>query len=103
MEPLIESILGLENEADGILSAARADSAERERKAAQEAEAHRSQLEADVDRRLAAFEKEAEAKYKADVAQSEQELKASLESIDGIPTALFDKQVERVVARFREF
>ena len=103
MEPLIESILGLETEADDILAAARTDSAQREQKAIEEAESYRLQLEADVDRRLAEFEKESESRYTSELAPAERELKASLDAVDRIPTALFEEQVERVVARFREF
>lgn len=103
MESLIEDILGLETEADAILAAARTDSAQRERKAVEEAELHRLQLDADVDRRLAEFEKESESKNVSELAQAERELKASLEAVDRIPAALFEQQVERVVARFREF
>ena len=102
MEPLTESILGMEQEADEVLAAARAEAARAEERAEQEADAHRVELDTDVNRRVEAFGREAESAHQAAIQEAEEKLRTALDAIENVPAKTFEKQVKRVVERFRE-
>jgi len=102
MASLIENILSLEKQADEIVANTRTEAKAEEKKAADEIEAIRQQVEADVDARIAAFRQEAEAQHQQDVLDAERAATGALAALDNIDDGVIKTQVDRIVNRFRE-
>jgi hypothetical protein len=103
MASLVEDVVSLEKEADAIVAQARAEAQELEKLTVAEAEAYRRKLAEETDQKVSAFQKEMEEKHKDSVAEMEKELVQTLSSIDRLPDGRLTEQIEKIVAKFREF
>lgn len=102
MDSLIDRLLKLEGEAGAVIDKARAEAKELEKQTNADIAAMRKEVSVGVDRKSAAFREEALQRYEADAAQQKQEAEKVIESIGRVPEELISRQVEKVVARFRE-
>ncbi len=99
---LVENILSLENEADRIVAEAHAEAEEMEKAALLEAEAYRRKLAEETDKKVLAFQKEAEEKHQRSVADVQKELARALTAVDQIESAVLKRQVDRIITKFSE-
>jgi len=102
MVTLVEKIVSLENEADSIVAAARAEASDLEKSAAADIEAYRRKLSADTDEKVSLFQKQMEEKHKASVVEAEAELVRALGAVDQIADDVLRKQIDRIVNKFSE-
>ena len=102
MAPLVEDVVSLEKEADAIVAQARAEAKELEKLAVAEAEAYRQKRAEETDRKISAFQKEAEEKHQRSVAETEKDLARDLNAIDEIPGHSLKEQIHKIVSKFGE-
>ncbi len=102
MANLVEDVVSLEKEADGIVAQARAEAKELEKLAIAEAEAYRRKLAEETDQKVLAFQKEMEEKHKGSVAEMEKKLVQVLSSVDQLPDNRLKEQIDKIVAKFSE-
>ncbi len=102
MKSLIDDILTLENEANGLLEEARAKAKEIEKASTAKQAAIREEIMADVERRVAVFREEAERKHQEDIARAKAEHEAALAALDQIVDGVIADQADALVAQFRE-
>ncbi len=99
---LVENILSLEKEADRIVAEAHAEAKEMEKSALLEAEVYGRRLTEEADKKVLAFQKETEEKHQRSIAEVQKELARALTAVDQVETAVLDRQVDRIVAKFEE-
>lgn len=102
MKSLIDDILTLEDQANGLLDGARATAKEIEKAAAAKQAAIQQEIMADVERRVGEFRSEAERKHQEDLAQAKAEHQAALAALEQVAATVITEQAEAVVAQFRE-
>lgn len=102
MKTLVDHVLSIENEAAGILEVARAEAKRIEQDAGVGAAALRAAAATDAAQRVAAFREAAREKLERDIAAAEAEGKRALAALEHIRGETIERQVQRVIARFRE-
>lgn len=103
MPSLVESIVALENEADNLIAESRTRAKDIRDRANAEMVKYGEDLARSRDERLAAFENDAQARCDEALKRAEQELSEHLKAVDQVPDQLMGAQVERILARFREW
>ena len=103
MATLVDDIVALEREADGIIAQAQAEARQLEEAAHSEITAFRQVIARQVDERVAAFRDETEKRHRKAVAQAESEVSLALKAIDETPEEVLKKQVDRIIVRFCEW
>lgn len=102
MPPLIEHILSLEQQANGIVQAAHEEAAAIAKRAETDAENERRRIQAATDQRLAAYREQAEEGFRAELARADAEFEAACRAIDAMSDASLKPYVDRVLARIEE-
>ncbi|OPY79223.1 MAG: hypothetical protein A4E65_01958 [Syntrophorhabdus sp. PtaU1.Bin153] len=103
MKSLIDNIVALEKEADGMIEEARLEA--KKIKLAAEGSLTRFKDESDRDRldRLASLRAEFDRKYQEALKAEEDKLADGLKAIDDIPETMVRQQIDRILNRFREW
>jgi len=102
MNALIDTILAVENDATQLLEKARAEAKTLEKKAESEIAALQEEINAKVAQQVTAFRETAERRHADDAAKEKQAAQDALAALERIPGAVVSKQVDMIVARFRE-
>ncbi len=102
MATLVEDIVSLEKEADQLVAKARAEAKEIEKSAIAEAEGYRQKLAVETDQKIAAYQREMEAKHQRLISEAQKELVKTLDAADRIPAETLRAQRDRIIGRFSE-
>jgi len=102
MNLLIDSILSVENEANALIEQARTEAKALEKRADNEIAALQQEIAAKVEQQVAAFRETAVRRHEEEVAKEGAAARKALETVDRIPADLISRQVDKIVARFRE-
>ena len=102
MATLVDDIVELEREADGIIAHAHAEAKQLEEAAHSENVAFREEIAWQVDERVAAFRGEMVKKHRKAIEEAESGLSLSLKTIDETPEGALKNHVDRIIARFCE-
>lgn len=102
MASLIESVVSLESQASQIVEAAHAQAKEIEGGVKAELRAQRSGIEEETSRRIEAFRAEAESRHNNEMAAAEGDFDAACHLIEGLDVQSVRKQIDLIIARFRE-
>jgi len=103
MATLVDDIVALEREADGIIAEAHAEAKQLGKAAHSEIASFRQEIAREVEERVAAFRGEMEKKHRKAIEEAESGLALSLKAIDETPEEVLKKQVDRIIARFCEW
>ena len=102
MATLVDDIVALEREAEGIITQAQAEAKQLEEAARSEIASFRQEIARQVDQRVAAFRGEMEKRHRKAIEEAESGLALSLKAIDETPEEVLKKQVDRIIVRFCE-
>lgn len=102
MASLIENVVSLEVQAGKTVEAAHAQAKEIENGVKSELRRHQAALEEDTTRRVEAFRAEAEVRYQEELEKAKRDFEKACSRIEGLDDARIRRQVDRVLARFRE-
>ncbi len=102
MDSLINKVLEVENEAAAIIEKAHAEAKEIEKRVGAELASFGKETAAKVEQRIVAFREEAMRRHEREAEKQAEEARKALEGVGHIPAELISRQVEKVVARFRE-
>lgn len=103
MASLVENIISLENEADGIIEKARSGSKNIIGSVDDEIARYRDQLAGELESRLADFRKGTENKFQAAIAEASKEHALRLNSVKELPESFTNLQVEKILDRFNNW
>lgn len=103
MAPLIEDILILEKEADEIIEKAHLEARRISEAAEEELLGYRENLSRDLEQRLTSFEKEVLEKYAESIVRVDQRLSMLLGETEALPGEKLQRQVQRILLRFRNW
>jgi len=102
MNSLIDNVLSLENDASTIIEKARVEAKELEKRVSNDITKIQQESQAMLEKKLVSFREEAGRRHEQEVAQQAIKAQQMLEKVDSIPAALIEKQIEKIVNRFRE-
>lgn len=103
MATLVDEILSLEKSADAVVAEAHAHAKKAEQDTDSALAEYRREKAEEVRRRMDAFAKSAEEKHQKALADKQEKVNAGLAAMDRIPEAERQRQVNRVISRFREW
>ncbi len=103
MASLVENIISLENEADGIIEKARAGSKDIIGSVNDEIARYRDRLAGELESRLADFREKAEKKFQEAIAEASKEHALRLNSVKELPESFANPQVEKILDRFNNW
>lgn len=99
MSSLIKDVLTVEKEADSIIEGARNQARQIEKSCEEEIEAYRRQKTMEMEDMVAGFQKKAEEDYISTLSLYENELRESINQIEGISEQVIARQVEQILER----
>ena len=102
MEPLIDTVLALEQEADRLIEQAHGLAKQIKSAAEEELRTYRDQLAHERQQRLQDMEQAAKDRFERVAAEEEGRAKDALKAIATIPQDMIESQIERILSRFRE-
>ncbi|MBN1615541.1 MAG: hypothetical protein JW950_13845 [Deltaproteobacteria bacterium] len=103
MAMLVDHIVALEREADGIIAQAQDEAKQLEEAAHAEIASFRQETARQLEERVEAFRNETEKRHRRAVEEAESELALALKAIDTTPEYVLKKQVDRIIERFCEW
>ncbi len=103
MPSLVESIVALEDEADAIIAEARKRAKDIRDAANREILRYGEELARSREERLSAFDEEARSRCDEALKAAEDELSGHLKAIDQVSEGVTRAQIDRILARFREW
>lgn len=102
MDSLIDKLLAVEGEAGAVIEKARVEAKELDKQSNAAIAAMRQEVSAEVNRKLAAFREGLFKRHESESAKQKAEAEKALEEVGRVPEVVISRQVEKVVARFRE-
>lgn len=103
MTSLVDNIISLEKEADGIIEEAHAHSKDALKSVDDELALYRDQLAADIEARLAAFTAEVRKQFEESLARASGKHAERLRALKELPEDFRALQVDRIVDRFNNW
>ena len=102
MKTLLDNIISLEREADGIIEKARASAKEIKSSTEEALRKYKEDLAKEREERIEKKEKEAQLQYEETIATEELIFEKNMKAIKNIPDEKLEREVERILSRFRE-
>ena len=102
MKSLVESILSLEEEANGVLESIHAEAEAIEEDTAAKIQAIQDEAAANVAQRVAAFREQATKKHEQDIADAARESQQALHAVAQVSGDLIQTQAQHIVQAFCE-
>ncbi|MCX8111026.1 MAG: hypothetical protein N3D15_07235 [Syntrophorhabdaceae bacterium] len=99
MSSLIDDVLSVEKQADSIIEGARKEARQIEKNCEEEIEAYRRHKTIELDNMIVDFQKKAEEEYISTLSRYENELKESINQIEGISEQVISQQIEQILER----
>ena len=99
MLTLVEDVVNLENEAESIIAHAHAEAEQLGKTYEEEIVSYHKKMTEEMSGKVAEFQRKAEEKHEAALAEADRELRASLDALDHVPENVLQAQAERIAVR----
>jgi len=103
MKTLLDNIISLEHEADGIIQKAHASAKEIKSSTEEALRKYKEELTKEREERIKNKEKETQLKYEETISAEERIFEKNIKAINNIPDEKLEREVKRILSRFREW